>query len=865
MQGNKYFIPCFLYLSGIFINFVPDMRKMNPAVTSFLSLASALVLSLQTVAAYDGPGGLAFRSYESAPDVRTSISVPSEEYAGFGFSRELRIRFDNRIDASRENFGYICRIIVDGVSSVDIILVNHVDALPQIGIVANCSESPEFFPLVDAIYEWHTMDIRFVCDDSGLALYANGTGLGHVQAARRRHEARLLFGANDCGQFSTTDAAPAIIDNIRVSEDGCRHEHVWNFTFSESSEIPDSAGIVSASLTNPGWVLERNLKWSRVGEIVSPSKVFVVTDYRNSVWLVGEDRMTRVTLPSFKTEETVFRSHVNVSMLTNNFIVLPGDRIAYYDFVPGRSPLVMFDESRGDWDRPITRERHSPYLHHNVFYNMLDTSVVQMFGYGYHNYSDDMYVCNVQGGDFYRSRIDEISPRYLSAVGVRDSIAYIYGGKGNDGGNQELGAVVTNDFWMMNIRDYTVRKVWENPADSASLAAWNLIISRDGTKFRGLVYSPNTFRTSLQLTEFSVADGTSSHLGDRIPYFFLDTDSDARLLYDEINSSMYAVTIHKDEDDRYVASFWSIRCPVLSRADFTGAPDEDATGLWRWVAVCGTVLLLACMAAGVAVSARRRRHKDEEPAAETSDVSGSVAEDTGTPGIFLIGGFRVTSAGNKDITSSFSQQLRQLLCLLILYTESKGGISSGELKDALWFDKSDDSYRNNRGVYFRRLRLLLEPVSPGLRIQSDNGLWRIECDEAMCDYFRNMRILDDSSCGGDKVSGLVAVARQGTLLPDIQAEWLDPFKSLYDSRILEKLCEFRDNPAIMGNPKRLIEIADAILGFDSLDEVTVKAKCKALMELRKFGLAKEVFDKFSKEYAALMGEEYSQQFTDFVK
>ena len=206
-----------------------------------------------------------------------------------------------------------------------------------------------------------------------------------------------------------------------------------------------------------------------------------------------------------------------------------------------------------------------------------------------------------------------------------------------------------------------------------------------------------------------------------------------------------------------------------------------------------------------------------------------------------------------------------MLCLLILYTESKEGISSAELKDLLWFDKSDEGYRNNRGVYFYRLRLLLESVSPDIKVLSENGVWRICCDESLCDYFRNMRILNDASCSKDKVRELVAIARQGTLLPGIQTEWSDSFKSLYDNRILERLCGLRDNPAINSDPKRLIVIADAILGFDSLDEVTVKVKCRALMSQRKFGLAKAVFDKFSKEYTVTMGEEYPRNFTEFVR
>lgn len=832
--------------------------------TLYLFILLSLAVISGTVYAYNPNGGIVMKSYEVAPDERTSITVPSENMKEFVFSKTFCLSFDNRIETNKEPFGYVCRIIVDGISSVDVILVNPVDSMPHIVIVANGNESPKRFSLVSAIHEWHKISVSLESKKEGLVLNANGRRLCILELSGFRHTARLFFGLNRQGRFSTTDVAPAVIDNLRIS-DG-RRNYMWRFTYSRDTEVPDSSCRAYAQLSHPVWQMERNLRWKHETDVVFPSKVFVVTDYRNSIWFIGSGMMTKLRMPGMKISENSFGNPVPTGMLTNNFIILPDGGLAYYDFDSETVPLVMYDEDACDWSSPITREKHSPYLHHNVFYNVIDSSIVQLFGYGYHSYSNNMYRYRVGENILERSQVREIFPRYLASVGLRDSIAYIYGGKGNTGGIQELGAVISNDFYMMNINDYRVRKVWEIPADSSELASGNLIVSRDGSSFRALVYSPMTCCTGLQLTEFSTSEGKFRKLADRIPYYFIDTESDARLLYDEVNSAMYAVTVHQRGTD-YVASIYSICCPVLSEDDFVASEAGTTNMLWWLVS---SVLAIVVSASVYAVF-RHRSKTAGVSGCQLSDsseetINETVASDTIRPGIFIVGGFRVINSDGKDITASFSHQIRQLLCLIVLYTKTKGGISSGELKDALWFDKSDESYQNNRGVYVRKLRLLMETVAADIRISNDNGIWSIECSDSNCDYFHNMSVLEKNSDDtGSMIGELVSIAMQGHLLPDIQADWLDSFKSMYDNSIISRLVSLRDSDTYRHNPRALISISDAILVFDSLDEVTMKTKCRALASLRKFGTAKDVFDRFTKEYASLMGEKYPQSFTDFIR
>lgn len=837
-----------------------------------VSIIFLISLSIGHGFGYSSKGGIALRSYETDPEERTAIIIPASGEKEFTFRKDLYVSFDNVIDKSKEAFGYICRLIINGTIPIDLILTNPVGGIPTIVLVADFGTGSGMFPLEVPLYESHEIKLHLKHNDVGVEVNANGKTLGTITAEKKPYRVRLLFGANNEGLFSTTDSAPSIIDNVRINEDGKRHSHIWHFIYSDKEEIPDSAGLTIAGIHNPVWIMETHMKWKKETEIIFPGKVFLVSDYEREIWFVGAEELTSVQMPSMTTKKVRFSHPINTDNLTDNFIVLPDEKIAYYDFDSDSFILSFFNEEKQDWEIPINRIRHSPYLHHNVFYNMMDSSIVQLFGYGFHSYSNDFHRYSLKEDRTETHELKEISPRYLASVGLRDTVAYIYGGKGNIGGSQELGAVITNDFYKMNICDYTVRKIWEKPTENTTLGSQNLIVSRDGSSFRTLEYSPNMSCTSLRLTEFQTSDGKSTVLGDSIPYHFIDTESDVRLMNDDLNSMMYAVTVHKAGTD-YVASIWSIKSPVLKRDVLT---QEKTNGNSRLVTIIITLTLVSLSIMALVV--RRRKADSKYRMTEAEAVSESENPDyippLPSPGIYLLGGFKIIDASNVDISSSFPPQLRQLLCLLILFSEDKGGISSGELKDTIWFGKSDESYVNSRGVQVRRLRLLLEKVSPDIHIQLENGIWRIDCPDSMCDLTKNCHFLKSvlqkvasKSYAPDNrnIKRIISLANSGTLLPDLTAEWMDPFKESYDSDILSVLCYLRDIEQIQDSPDLLVELTDAILLFDSLEEKTMKAKCKALTSMKKFGQAREIFYRFVKEYKMLLGEDYPESFQDFIK
>lgn len=834
-------------------------------------LFSATLFLLTSLSAVADPDevekGLSFRSYEVAPNLRTSLTIPAKESSRIRFNKHFTLRFDLRIDTDRERFGYVCRIIVDGAHNIDLILSNPVRGIPYLGL-ATASGELEALRLEDGgdIGSWNRIEIALETDGNAIAVSANGIGVDTLQTDSRDHSAVVLFGANTRGIFATSDVAPMALRNVTLAlRDPQEPEFRWELGHEDDLAGSGPSRRITIGVHHPEWLSQRHCRWRKTAEFPFAKKVFPVVDpFRQRILFVSADRVAVLLPREGKVTEYLFSQNLRPDLITNDFIVLPDGRLIYYDLEHAQPIVSEFDFARSRWQRSVERTSHSKYLHHNKFFNPLDSSVVQLFGYGFHRYLNEAAAWRIGTDSVRRFRLEQIEPRYLSAVGITDSVAYIYGGKGNEKGIQEFGATIYNDLYRLDLRDYSLHKLWDDPQPGLRVAASNLVIDPRGERFTALFYSPNSYRSQLQMREYALADGQNRLLADTIPYDFLDIDSDAGLLFDPQAGVYHAVVTGKGMDGNYHASVYTICSPVLE-AD-TRVPGAGR-GYLRYLL---PIALFTAVAAAVVAIIRRRKRAQALRFADRGRRDGSPAAEVPLqkePGIYLSGGFHVIDRTGNDITANFTPVMRQLLVLIILYSYKQKGISNAELKEALWSDKSDESYYNNRGVNLRKIRTWLSEVG-AVEIVSTNGYWSVAGDTALCDYIRHNRrmdAVDPHRATDDDLQALIGIARSGTLLPDMRFEWTDRFKAAYTDRIIELLGRIRDEAQQLFSPETCIRLADAILVFDTLDEDSIRFKCRALIALKRPGIAQNVFGSFTQEYGRVMGEQYGVSFDKFIK
>jgi hypothetical protein len=115
------------------------------------------------------------------------------------------------------------------------------------------------------------------------------------------------------------------------------------------------------------------------------------------------------------------------------------------------------------------------------------------------------------------------------------------------------------------------------------------------------------------------------------------------------------------------------------------------------------------------------------------------------------------------------------------------------------------------------------------------------------------------------IKRLIKITKKGSFLLNLNYEWLDSFKSDVSDRIVDTLVDFGENFTIEEEPDFMINLADSIFNFDSINEEAMFFKCKAQYIMGKHSLAESTFKKFIKEYEILYGQEYEYSFVEVLK
>ena len=231
--------------------------------------------------------------------------------------------------------------------------------------------------------------------------------------------------------------------------------------------------------------------------------------------------------------------------------------------------------------------------------------------------------------------------------------------------------------------------------------------------------------------------------------------------------------------------------------------------------------------------------------------------------ISLFGCFNVRDKEGNDITSNFTPRLKHLLILLILYTEKNPqGILASKATEILWPDKEETAARNNRNVNLRKLRVLLESIGD-MEVVTENNFLRIKWGTSVfCDYHTLMTCTKqfEQEKSEELLNRILEFLLYGPLLPNTVFDWLDDFKDAYSSHSIDLLKNLLEIEIQRNHQEMIIRLADIMFLHDPLNEEALAAKCTVLSAQGKKGIARNVYDRFCKEYRDSMGENYKIPF-----
>ena len=831
--------------------------------------------------------GLEFNSFEVVQEKRTSLNLSASK--DFLFSDGFSLSFNTFFYSNPEyNFGYVFCIIGQNDQHLDfsvtpekLRVVNSDDKILAECVISEVSKNfSSFFPFqLD-------LDIK----NSSLKITIGEKVFSpKVSSLEYFKDADIIFGRCDHPQFQTSDVPKMIIKDIRIND--IKNNAIYHWKLSKHAEggVYDELKNHFAKVENPQWLLDSHAFWNkriRFKTLKNPQ----ITYNSDACEIAIADKKSFYVYNTFSNKFTCYdNSSGFVHSESPNQLIYNQADSTYYSyrfFKTEGGDVAAYNFSNKSWNNDA-READSEFWHHNRFVSREEDCLYLFGGYGQHKYKDQVNKYSFKTGkwEMLQYKDEQIYPRYLSGLGVIDeNNLLLFGGYGSNTGFQFLSPKNYYDLYQINLPDLSVKKIWEmEPPKDQFVVANSLIVDTLNNCFYALCFPQNQYETSLFFAKFSLQKPEYEIVSDKIPFYFTDILSYADLFQNKKTGELYAITFSSlTTDSLATVSIYSLSYPPITKT----AVYQHINGIGGanlHLRTFTLLVLLLIFALFAYIYLRKKKNEPEieqkfeskiEPAYEVGDEELKIVNQTGErnkkQAIYLFGGFQVKDKKGNDITGEFSPMLRQLFLIILLNTlkEDGKGISSIELDETLWPNKTHDSARNNRSVATSKLRQLFETVGQ-INIESANSYWIVKLsNEIYCDYREALSLIQNLKKSNNRTKEelmkLLNIVSSGELLPNLQIEWVDSFKANFANELIDLLIDVSKQREFAFSLSELVYLADTLLIYDVLNDDALKLKCSSLVKMGKNGLAQTTYNSFVKQYSILFGAKYNYSFAQII-
>jgi hypothetical protein len=846
-----------------------------------IAFSIAVVLFIQ-MNGYSQSYGLTFSSHETVLEKRTSLDISPDD--SICFSKNFELGFDiNYLPNHITYFGYILRIISNGDHNIDLIYHQKSHSFKVINgeTFSNISftiDSPKLYK------EWNRVVLKFNLENQALSFEVNGQKAGNCSIPLNFRCFKFLWGANDYQKYKTRDIPPMQIKDIKIYENGTLR-YYW--PLNEVSGNTEYDGITKqlAKVKNPTWIKPKYQKWQLLNSFTLNGYGAVAFDSKtDKIFITGSDSLAVFAInEEHRMVEWISNNHENLRLGHQAIFDTISNKL--YDLFIDQKKVVAYDFSKRQWEDNFASGKITEFWHANKFISPLDSALYILGGYGQLRYKNlvQRYSFATKNWEILSTTGDYFPPRYLSALGQdpKGNFIYTIGGYGSQTGDQMLDPGNYYDMFRFNVKDRSFKKLYTlKPAENQFTFVNSLVIDPKTNDYYGLIFPNDSSSSNLQLIKGSLTDSSFQLLGNAIPFTFHDIESFADLYYSPISNKLIAVVLNysKVEDQEKTTTVRVYSLNFIPEPNEIPVEQQDTRSRRNLLLI---TLLGAAIGIVIFLIIRRRRLKLKEIAAANSrtirepdliTVSGMpflqnhIERDIHSS-IFLFGQFQVFDKGGHDITGLFTPLLKELFLIICINTIRQGrGISSEMLNEKLWRDKSEKDAKNNRSVNIAKLKVILESIGNCV-INKESGFWQFQVtDDNINIDFRNYTAIVKHvhNSGNDYIHPLVAIIRRGAFLYQTEYDWLDNIKSEISNSTIDLCLGYIKTHGISNEPEFIIEITNCIFYFDHLNEDALIYQCKALIILKRFTLASNIYLKFAKEYKDIYGTEFTKSFHEAI-
>jgi LPXTG-motif cell wall-anchored protein len=831
-------------------------------------------LCFPIVSALEAAYGLKFNSNGYEPEMRTSLDLSPDAF--FSFHEGFSMSFDVKIDFKEwHSYGYIFRIIDKNENGIDLLLGNN-NVMSFSSSIGDTVFNKYFDEIVLQPRQWLHVQLQIDVKNEELEIrVGEATEKRKFSEIKNFKEVSIVFGKNNYPKTLAVDVPDMTVKNIKIE-----HQNATLYYWKLSKYVPggvyDEIRKHFAKCDNPNWILTQNTKWEKEITFTTDGNPYIAYDSDKTVVAVSDDHFFYTFSP---TDGQLKKQPINQRLayfrFANQLIYNPVDSNFYaYNLLKeedGRE-FAMFNQATGTWDETTAHEHYTDYWHHNRYFSAKNNRLYIWGGYGHLKFKKDLYLYDASTKLWSKQALkgDNIEPRYLSGLGViEENKLLLFGGYGNKTGNQELFPHHYYDAYLIDTETMTSKKRWTLEAPVKDFVVSNsLVVDTANNCFYALCYPFTKFNTELLLYKFSLTEPKYEILADTILLGFKDTGCFVDLYFDKTNYKLIAVTSSSVAlEQEATVSIYTLSFPPLSKADLL-QPVESGNNNVSWIA--SGILVLVLVLLFLLYRKRKKAKSSADNAGAMEAISGiSTIKPVHKQAILLFGGFRLIDKEGNDWAVEFKPLLKNLFLLILLNTIKTGrGISFRKLKEILWFDMTEENANNNRGVALTKIRKILENIGE-IQFLKQNSYWSVKfSNEVYLDYYEALvlirKIKESENPNTDEVKRLLSIVSEGELLPNIQVEWGDAFKSEFSDELVDLFMDIIHQKKTIFSDATYIDIANALFIHDPLNEDALKLKCSVLVKMGKNGLAKNTYIAFIKEYAAWFGADYKYSFNQII-
>lgn len=819
----------------------------------------------------DFQSGLTFKAHSFNQDERTGLDLTPD--TPFKLGESFGLEFKMKHLKQNHTYGYVFRLIANDTIHLDMVTnLNGSKINFIVGNKLNVQSNIEFLqtPTLD---QW--LDIQVTMTKDSLQFYINKKKKTIRNPYPQIKTIQVLFGQNKHPLYFTTDVAPMTIKEVSITS-GKGKKYYWDMWKHRNNEVYDAISEQKGTVTNGVWEIDKHIKWQKEFSQKLPSlnPQIAHDEVNDRVFVVYNTQILEINLVS-KASRLIDVSEGRPFIGVGCQLMYDKTTNKLLSYSIEQKAVTEYDFSLNRWSEAKIQEQLYNQ-HHNQYFDQKRQKLILFGGYGSHRYNSIITQLDLNSGHWSEKDLSAvITPRYLSAMGkIDDDNILIMGGYGSKTGKQEESPINYYDLYKYNIETGKCSKLFEFANETLEHFTFSNSLIVEKNNVYALKYNNDRFKSSINLFKLDLDTQKAYIWKDSILYNFLDIESFSDLVFCEKTSELYAIVIQKAEYNSSIVDVYSIKFPPFEDSEVLQDINNKALMKWQYILPIVSIILAICVGAFIVYLRRRRKTEINEPKSipSTSDITRMQTfreKDKVCSAIYLLGGFQTYSKTGEDITVMSSPVIRQLFLCILLHTIKNGkGISSDLLNEIFWFDMEYKNALNNRRVNISKLRLILKDIGD-IEVLNTNSYWYIDIgNEVFCDYYIIMKLLNETKEDGkfevDKIRSIVDIAAKGPLLPNIQNEWTDTFKSEYSGLLVDILLSASEDKNIKEDTKFLIDIANVILLQDSIDENGIRIKCRCLYQLGQKGLSKQTYDKFCMDYKKLLGVDPDLKYEDII-